>query len=77
MSLVGGVGWGGPWLGGFVGCHWWGSCYLVLYVFYVVVWCVRGVLPPLKLGVYSLVLNAFGIDIFGILSQKEQENVLN
>ena len=73
------VGWGGVVLG-------WVALWGVIggdlvtwffYVFYVVVWCVRGVLPPLKLGVYSLVLNAFGIDIFGILSQKEQENVLN
>ena len=40
---------------------------------YVMVWCVRGPLPPLEVGVSSLVLSSFGVGFLGLLSQKERK----
>lgn len=50
----------GPQLGGLVGCTWWGPCYLVSCDFlHGGANCPKG---PLKVGMFALVLNAFGID---------------
>jgi hypothetical protein len=52
------VEWGGPWLGGLVGCPWWVLATWFFVILYVVVWRILGALPSLKVGTFSLVLNA-------------------
>ena len=70
MSLASGV---GVVLGlvGSMGRPWWGS---VVVDFYMVVFRVRGALPPLGMGAFSLVLIHFGVGSVGLLSQKYIKN---
>lgn len=54
--------WGGS-------CFWWG---FVGITFYMAVFCIRGAPPTLVAGTFFLFLNALGIGLVGLLSQKEK-----
>jgi hypothetical protein len=61
---------GGPWLAVWVGCPWWGGG--LCYSLYVSLLQVHGVLPPLKVGMLSLVLDSFWRSFFGLMSQQDK-----
>jgi hypothetical protein len=53
-----------------VGCPWWGGG--LCYSLYVALLQVHGVLPPLKVGMFSLVLDSFWRWFFGLMSQQDK-----
>ena len=53
-----------------VGCPWWGAG--LCYSLYVALLQVRGVLPPLEVGTFSLVLDSFWRCFFGLVSQQDK-----
>jgi len=66
------------WLGVVLGwVAWWGYCYMVIFFFFfffnVAVWHVGGLPPPLKMGISSLVLNAFGVGFLASLLKRTRK----
>ena len=73
LSVTGGVGWGGPWHGGYGGLSLVGSFVIP---FYVAVFHIREPASPWCGRVFAVVLNSFGATCFDFLSQKQNNRYI-